>query len=42
MVRFIKVSGLIKREMVMAFKFGQMDQNMKDFGNLTKHVVMEN
>ena len=43
MVKYIQGSGTIKLGLkkVMVYKFGQMDQNMKDSGIMIWHVDME-
>jgi hypothetical protein len=42
MVRFIKDNGLEIRNMVMVFKYGQMEPVTKDIGSKIKHVEKVN
>ena len=42
MVQSIKVSGQATKNMAMEFKYGQMEQGMRDTGSTIKHVGKAN
>jgi hypothetical protein len=41
MEQSIKVNGEMVSEMVMAYRYGQMEANMRDFGAMIKPMVKE-